>query len=285
VTLPTGTVTLLFTDVEGSTRLLDALGERYRDVLAEHRRLLREAFAAHGGVEVDTQGDAFFVAFAALAADEAAVEEICRRLDYLPLAIELAAARVKLLPLPALLERLDSRLKLLTGGARDRDERQRTLRAAIDWSYDLLAEGERTLLRRLAVFAGGCTLEAAEAVCAPEGELDVLDGLGSLVDKSLVRQEEVDGEPRFSMLETIREYALERLDQAGESSDVRERHAAHVEAFAHEARRHQMARRRGHGYGASTPSATTSAARSPGRSSRATATVRSRSWVGPSGTG
>jgi predicted ATPase len=162
----------------------------------------------------------------ALVADEAVVEEVCLRLDRLPLAIELAAARVKLLSLPALLERLDDRLKLLTGGARDLDERQRTLRATIDWSYRLLSEDEQVLFRRLSVFAGGWTLEAAEGVAAPEGELDVLEGLASLVDKSLVRQEEAEAEPRFSMLETIREYAVERLEQSYDVSPTRRRHAA-----------------------------------------------------------
>jgi predicted ATPase/class 3 adenylate cyclase len=154
------------------------------------------------------------------------VLEICRRLDHLPLAVELAAARVKLLPPPALLARLEQRLRLLTGGARDRDDRQRTLRAAIDWSYDLLDDDERVLFRRLAVFTGGWTLDVAEAVCAPDGELDVLDGLASLLDKSLVRHSGGDDEPRYSMLQTIREYALELLEDSGEADEVRARHAA-----------------------------------------------------------
>ncbi len=166
-----------------------------------------------------------------LGGDRPAVEEICGRLDYLPLALELAAARVKLLPPERLLERLDSRLQLLTGGARDRDERQRTLRAAIEWSYELLSEEEQALFRRLSVFVGGSTLEAAEAVC--EAELDVL---ASLVDKSLVRQAEVEGEPRFSMLETISEYASEHLGQSSEVEEVHRRHAAAFLALAEEAR-------------------------------------------------
>jgi predicted ATPase/class 3 adenylate cyclase len=162
----------------------------------------------------------------ALNGNREAVLEICRRLDHLPLAVELAAARVKLLPPPALLARLEQRLKLLTGGARDRDDRQRTLRAAIDWSYDLLAEDERVLFRRLAVFTGGWTLDLAEGVCAPDGEFDVLDGLASLLDKSLVRHSGGDDEPRYSMLQTIREYALELLEESGEADAIRARHAA-----------------------------------------------------------
>jgi len=162
----------------------------------------------------------------ALNGNREAVLEICRRLDHLPLAVELAAARVKLLPPPALLARLEQRLKLLTGGARDRDERQRTLRAAIDWSHDLLAEDERVLFRRLAVFAGGWTLDLAEAVCAPDGELDVLEGLASLLDKSLVRHSGGEDEPRYSMLQTIREYAIELLEESGEADVIRARHAA-----------------------------------------------------------
>ena len=142
-----------------------------------------------------------------------AVAEICRRLDGLPLAIELAAARVKILPPEALLARLEQRLPLLAGGARDTPERQQTLRAAIAWSYDLLEEQEQQALARLSVFAGGWTLEAAEAVCECE-----LDTLASLVDKSLVRER--DG--RFSMLETIREFARERLtEQEPDGSSLR----------------------------------------------------------------
>ena len=145
--------------------------------------------------------------------EAAAVAEICRRLDGLPLAIELAAARIKLLPPQALLARLDERLKLLTGGARDVPARQRTLRDAIAWSHDLLSPHEQALFRRLGVFAGGCTLEAVEAVGNADGELDTLEGMASLIDKSLLRQiEGADDEPRFAMLETIREFGLERLE-------------------------------------------------------------------------
>ena len=148
-------------------------------------------------------------------ADEA-VSEICRRLDDLPLALELAAARVKALSSTQILERLEQRLPLLTGGARDLPERQRTLRATIEWSYELLAPEEQQLFSRLAVFLGGCTLEAAEEVAEAE-----LDTLHSLVDKSLVRH---IGE-RYWMLETIREYAGERLRASGDLEVTERRHA------------------------------------------------------------
>jgi predicted ATPase/class 3 adenylate cyclase len=165
--------------------------------------------------------------FAVTHENAAAVVAICQQLDGLPLAIELAAGRTKLFSPPALLARLGNRLKVLTGGPRDLPERQQTLRSAIDWSYDLLDDREQQLFRQLSVFAGGCTLEAAEAVATSEGDpgLDVPDGLASLVDKSLVRQDEQpDGEPRFWMLETIREYARERLAASGEEEAVRQHH-------------------------------------------------------------
>jgi predicted ATPase/class 3 adenylate cyclase/Tfp pilus assembly protein PilF len=161
-------------------------------------------------------------------ANAADVAAICRRLDGLPLAIELAAARVRVLPPGQLLTRLDKRLKVLTGGNRDLPARQQTLRAAIEWSHDLLDPDEQALFARLAVFSGGCTLEAAEAVCGGSGDLalDVLDGLDSLTQKSLLRPEDVaDGEPRFTMLETIREYGLERLDATDDAETVRRAHA------------------------------------------------------------
>ncbi len=155
------------------------------------------------------------------------VAEICARLDGLPLAIELAAARVKLFPPRAIVARLQRRLDLLTGGAQERPARQQTLRAAIGWSYDLLSPAEQTLFRRLAVFAGGSTLEAAEAVCsAAEEPLDLLDGLTSLVDKNLLgSREQAGGEPRFHMLETIRAYALEQLGSSQEAATIWQRHA------------------------------------------------------------
>jgi len=159
--------------------------------------------------------------FVLTAENSRAVAEVCRRLEGLPLAIELAAARVKVLTPRAMLERLDHGLRLLTGGARDLPTRQQTMRGAVQWSYDLLDEGERAVLRRLAVFIGGCTLEAAEAVCGAGGE-DVLDALGSLVEKSLLRQrEQEDGEPRFTMLEVVREFALEQLGAGGEADKAR----------------------------------------------------------------
>jgi predicted ATPase len=165
------------------------------------------------------------------------VTEICARLDGLPLAIELAAARVKVLSPSSLLTRLASRLQLLTGGARDLPQRQQTLRGAMDWSYDLLNAAEQKLFRRLSVFVGGCNLEGAEAVCDTKGDLDLglLDGMASMVDKSLVQQvEHAKGESRFVMLETIREYALEKLQASGEESLTKRAHAAYCLVLAEE---------------------------------------------------
>jgi predicted ATPase/DNA-binding CsgD family transcriptional regulator len=173
--------------------------------------------------------------FALTGENAAAIAAICHDLDGLPLAIELAAGRSKLLSPQALLPRLRNRLKLLVGGARDLPSRQQTLRGTITWSYDLLDQNEKSLFRRLAVFVGGCTLEAAEAVCnAGKGmEGDILDGVAGLVDKSLLRQEEqADGEPRFLMLETIREYALERLAASGEAAAIGRQHATFFLALA-----------------------------------------------------
>jgi non-specific serine/threonine protein kinase len=195
-------------------------------------------------------------AFALTEANTAAVAAICARLDGLPLAIELAAARVHALPPAALLARLErpegTRLPLLTGGARDRPDRLRTMRDAIAWSYDLLDAGEQALFRRLSVFAGGCTLEAAEAVCAswetgngsrelhrlapdsrfpsPDPPVSVLDGIISLVEMSLLRQVggPLDEQPRYQMLETIREFGLERLAASGEEARARSAHATDI---------------------------------------------------------
>src|SRR6266511_5936383 len=168
------------------------------------------------------------------------VTAICQRLDGLPLAIELAAALVKVLPLPAILSRLEQRLHVLVGGPRDLPPRQQTLRTAITWSYNLLNADEQALFRRLAVFVGGWSLEAADAVStlersngATSQESSVLKGLFSLVDHSLLQQVASDDEePRYAMLETIREYALERLEASGEAEAIRQAHAAYFLALA-----------------------------------------------------
>jgi predicted ATPase/DNA-binding SARP family transcriptional activator len=189
--------------------------------------------------------------FALTGENASAVAEICRRVDGLPLAIELAASRIKLFSPEAMLSRMGSRLKLLTGGPRDVAARQQTLRNTIEWSYALLDESEKTLFRRLSVFVGGFTLEAAELVCNGESlersalsveksgptsrlnahgstlplDLDILDGVASLVDKSLLRQGGAsDGEPRFGMLETLREYGQECLVASGEEETIRQEH-------------------------------------------------------------
>lgn len=171
------------------------------------------------------------------------VTEICRRLDGLPLAIELAAARIKVFSSSALLTQLRHGHQLLTGGPRDLPERLQTLHHAIAWSYDLLGPAEQTLFRRLSVFSGGCTAEAAEAVCANSGQfdLDVLEGLSSLVDKSLLRVHETRTEtfaPRFSMLETVREFAHEQLMSTAEHETVRRQHALYFLSLVDKAHPH-----------------------------------------------
>jgi predicted ATPase/class 3 adenylate cyclase len=163
---------------------------------------------------------------------DATVEEICRRLDGLPLAIELAASRTKLLSAGALLQRLERRLPLLTGGARDAPERQRTLRGTIEWSYGLLDDDAKQLFARLAVFAGSFSLEAAEEVCESS-----FDSLSALVDLSLLKS---IGDERFLLLETIREYAAERFDELDDGDQIRRRHAEFFLAFAHEAYRNRI---------------------------------------------
>ncbi len=169
----------------------------------------------------------------ALDGDRGVVAQICARLDALPLAVELAAARVKLLPPTKLLERLEQRLPVLTAGARDAPARHQTLRAAIDWSFELLDDEEQALFATLSVFAGGFTLEAAETVCDAS-----IEGLASLVEKSLLAQgESPEGEPRFSMLETLVEYARERLDERGEAEAVAEAHADYMLSLAQQAGR------------------------------------------------
>ncbi|HEX9737677.1 MAG TPA: NB-ARC domain-containing protein [Candidatus Limnocylindria bacterium] len=179
--------------------------------------------------------------FALTRENASTVSDIAARLDGLPLAIELAASRMKLLSADALLQRLEQRLPLLSAQDRNVPERQRTLRRTIEWSYDLLTDAERQLFDRLAVFAGGADLDAIEAVANRDGELglETLDGVGSLVDKNLVRRVDTaegdQDEPRFAMLETIREYGLERLVASGEESVIRRRHAEHWIVVASEA--------------------------------------------------
>jgi non-specific serine/threonine protein kinase len=177
-------------------------------------------------------------AFALTRANAAFVVAICRRLDGLPLAIELAAARSPILPPAALLQRLEYRLPLLTGGPRDVPARLRTMRDAIAWSHDLLAPEQQVLFRRLAAFAGGFTLEAAGAVAGAGGNRDddLFDGIGALAAASLVQVAgETDGEPRYAMLETVREFGLERLGASGEETAARAAHAAHFTGLAERA--------------------------------------------------
>jgi predicted ATPase/transcriptional regulator with XRE-family HTH domain len=170
--------------------------------------------------------------FALTAVNAPAVAEVCRRLDGLPLALELAAARVTVLPPAALLARLDRRLPLLAGGARDLPSRQRTMRDTIAWSHELLTPEEQAIFRRLAVFAGGFTLEAAEAVAGPDAGVPVLDGVTALAEQSLLQRIQGFGdEPRYLLLETVREFGLEQLQAAGEEEGVRGRHAAHFLAL------------------------------------------------------
>lgn len=166
-----------------------------------------------------------------------AVAAICARLKGMPLAIELAAARIKLLSPEAILARLEHQLAILASAARDLPERQQTLRGAIAWSYDLLDDGGRLLLDRLSVFVGGAGLEAADAICGPQADLgqEILDGLTALVDQSLVRSEESTGEPRFRLLETIREFAAEHLAGRGEAEAILDRRATWYLDFAERA--------------------------------------------------
>lgn len=179
--------------------------------------------------------------FALTEANARSIAEICVRLDGLPLAIGLAAARIKLLPPQALLSRLSQRLDLLTGGARDLPARQQTLRNTLQWSYDLLSTEEQRLFRQLSVFVGGCTLEAASTAyqAGTTRSIDVLEGIASLLDKSLVQQMEQESEePRFMMLETIREYGQECLREQGELGVMRHAHAAYYVALVEEANKH-----------------------------------------------
>jgi predicted ATPase len=194
----------------------------------------RERLRVRGEVEVEVQplaepdGAELFVARSGLPEADDAVRELCRALDEMPLAIELSAARAKVLPVAEIVERLSQRLDLFTGG-RDADPRQRTLRSTIEWSYDLLDPDEQRLFVRLAVFAGGATLEAAERIADAE-----LDRLQSLVEKSLVRRTD----DRFWMYETIREFAIERLENSGEADGLRDRYAGYFLGLAEEAEPH-----------------------------------------------
>jgi predicted ATPase/predicted Ser/Thr protein kinase len=217
-----------------SRSVLRVRGEREQAIAPlqlpdEDAALVVEAVAASPAVAlfVERAGDVK-PGFAITADNAASVVEICRRLDGLPLAIELAAARMKLLSPQAVADRLENRLQLLTGGARDLPSRHQTLRGTIDWSYELLDPAARKLLARAAVFVGGVTLEAVEDVCAaPDLEAgSIVDALSALVDENLLRQTEGSGgEPRFAMFETIREYALFRLIESGELDELRRRHA------------------------------------------------------------
>ena len=195
-------------------------------VPAADRRLPLEALAGFAATRLFVARARAVQPSFTLKADQAeAVVEICRRVDGLPLAIELAAARVALLPPTTLLARLESRLAMLRGGPRDLPGRQQTMRATIDWSYNLLSPTEQALFRRFAVFQGGCTLEAAEATCADSTAPDVLDRVSSLIEKSLLSQREIHGEPRLVMLETLQEYAREQLAAQGETGEARRAHA------------------------------------------------------------
>lgn len=167
------------------------------------------------------------------------VVQVCQRLDGIPLAIELAARRLSLLSLPQMITRLNDRFRLLTGGGRTALPRQQTLRAAIDWSHDLLSQDERTLLRRVSIFSGGFTVELAEEICAwaPLDPADVLDLLGMLVSKSLVAAEQVETGQRYRLLETIRDYAAERARMVAEDGELQNRHRRHFLARAEEAER------------------------------------------------
>jgi predicted ATPase/class 3 adenylate cyclase/DNA-binding CsgD family transcriptional regulator len=213
--------------------------------LPEPRRLslvARDTLGQYPAVALFVQrAQAVKADFALTSENAGAVAEICVRLDGLPLAIELAAARVKLLPPQAMLAHLSDQLALLTGGAHDLPTRQQTLRNTIDWSYNLLDAHEQTLFRRLGVFVGGCSLEGAEAVCKTAGDLSpgVLDGVAALLDQSLLRQEVgAGGEPCFTMLETIREYAMERLVASGEANIIRREYATYYLALAETAELH-----------------------------------------------
>ena len=213
-------------------------------ILATSREVLRirgerefpvPPLARHGAVALFVHHAGSIRSSFALSDDNAAaIAGICARLDGLPLAIELAAARVNVLTPDALLARLDRRLAVLVRGPRDSPARQQTMRNAITWSYDLLTAEEQTLFRRLSVFSGGFTLDAAEAVVAPLGDLtiDLLEGVASLVEKSLLREDDRTTSPRFHMLETVREFGANSSMTPGESDPIRRTHALWFRDFA-----------------------------------------------------
>lgn len=203
----------------------------------ESREISLEALTAYDAVKLFVQrAQKAKPAFALTAENAGSVAEICIRLDGLPLAIELAAARVKILAPQAILTKLENRLRLLTGGSLDLPERQQTMRGAVEWSYGLLSEPEKNLFRRLSVFAGGFTFEAAETV-GGGFEMDFLDLLTSLVDKSLllIKEQSGGGETRFRMLEVVREYALELLEVSSEADEIRRRHLEYFLALGEKA--------------------------------------------------
>jgi non-specific serine/threonine protein kinase len=173
--------------------------------------------------------------FGVTSQNAAAVAQICRRLDGLPLALELAAARIRVLSPEQLAERIDERFQLLVGGPRSSPARQQTLEAAVMWSYDLLDEHDRRLFEQLAVFAGGFSLDGAESVCGPDDRLLVLDGLGRLVNTSMLVARDIDGEQRFAMLETLREFGRRRLRERGDDAEMHRRLARWVLARAEQA--------------------------------------------------
>jgi predicted ATPase/DNA-binding CsgD family transcriptional regulator len=198
-----------------------------------------EGLAEYGAIELFIdRAKAVAPGFRLTEANAPAVAKLCRRLDGIPLAIELAAARVRVLSVHQISSRLDESLDLLAGGGRTAIPRQRTLGAAMDWSHDLLSESEKILFRRLSVFSGGFTLDAAEAICAGNIESEgILDLLSSLVAKSLVVVAERDGAARYRLLEIVRQYAFERLGQSGEAGLLEECHAQHYLALAEGAER------------------------------------------------
>ncbi|MGH3169302.1 MAG: hypothetical protein ACRDN0_25905 [Trebonia sp.] len=207
-------MTLLFTDIEGGVRLWEADSDAMAAASARCDHIVREQVEAYGGRVFKAVGEAYRAVFPdPVAALSAAVAAICVRLDGIPLALELAAARVGSLSAPEINARLDQRFRLLTTGNRTARPRHQTLRALIDWSYDMLTSEEQIVFDRLSVFAGGWTLDAAEAVASGGDvpEWQVLDLLAALVSKSLVQADVIHGSTRYRLLETVRHYAAEHL--------------------------------------------------------------------------